>query len=84
MDIGAPINSVLPSGLIIGAILDDSRTFAKSGGLMGHTKVVIGAQETPRGSMVDIWGANELICPRAFIIGATLDASQTFSKSGGF
>ena len=32
---------------------------------------------------VKIRGANELLWPRGLIIGATLDASQTFSKSGG-
>ena len=84
MDIRGANKLFLPRGLIIGAIPDASRTFAKSDGLRGRTKVVTGAQETPRGSMVDIWGANELIWPRVFIIGATLDASQTFAKSGGF
>ena len=40
---------LLPRGLIIGAILDASQTFAKSGGLRGCTKVVTGAQEALRG-----------------------------------
>ena len=74
---------LLPIGLIFGAILDVSRTFAKSGGLRGRTKVVTVAQEAPRGVNVDIWGANELIWPTGFIIDATPDASQTFTKSGG-
>ena len=33
-------------------------------------------------SKVNIRGANELLWPRGLIIGATLDASETFSKSG--
>ena len=43
--------NVLPwlRGFRIGAILDASRTFEKSGGLRGCTKVVTGAQEAPRG-----------------------------------
>ena len=75
MDIGGANKLLIPRGLIIGAILDASRTFAISGGLRGRTKVVTGAQDTPRGSMVDIWGTNELIWPRGLIIVATLDAS---------
>ena len=39
-------------------------TIVFTGGLRGRTKVVTGAQETPKGSMVDIWGANEVIWPR--------------------
>ena len=34
-------------------------------------------------SKVNIRGANELLWPICLIIGATLDASQTCSKSGG-
>ena len=51
MDIRGANKLFLPRGLIIGAIPDASRTFAKSDGLRGRTKVVTGAQETPRGSM---------------------------------
>ena len=38
--------------------------------------------EAPRVSKVDIGGANKLLWPRGLIIDVTLDASQTFSKSG--
>ena len=34
--------------------------------------------------MINLGGANVLPGPRGFRIGATLDASMTFLKSGGF
>ena len=43
-----------------------------------------GAQGAPRGSKMELEGANVLPWPRGFRIGATLDALLTFLKSGGF
>ena len=41
-----------------------------------------GAQGAPRVSKVDIGGAKKLLWPRGLIISVTLDATQTFSRSG--
>ena len=51
--------------------------------LYGALRWLQGPRRLLRGSIVDIWGANELIWPTGFIIDATPDASQTFTKSGG-
>ena len=69
--------------LIIGATLNDSQAFDKSGGLRGTSRWLKGTQEAPRGSKVGIGGANEHLWPRGLIIGAKLDASWAFGKSGG-
>ena len=60
-----------------------SKTIGKSGALRGTLRWFKGAQEDRRGSTVDIVGANKLLLPRGWIIGAILDASRTFAKSGG-
>ena len=56
--------------------------FLKSSALRGHLKEVDGG---PRGNQVSnmvIWGVNELLWPRGFQIGVTLDAFLKFLKSG--
>ena len=82
VNIGGANELLWSRGLIIGATLDVSWTFLKSGGSRGTLRWFKGAQRAPRVSKVDIGGANKLLWPRGLIIGVTLDASQTFSKSG--
>ena len=45
--------------------------------------MVYGGQGAPKGSKMEIEGVNVLPCPRGSWMGATLDASIKFKKSGG-
>ena len=84
MDKGGANKLLLPRGLIIGDILDASGTFAKSCGLRGALRWLQGPRR-PLGGQWWTYGAPmNSSGPEVLIIGATLDASQTFSKSGGF
>ena len=63
---------------------DASMTLLKSGCLRGTLRWFKGVKGALRGSKINLGGANVLPGPRGSQIGATLDASMTFLKSGGF